>query len=826
MKVLKIFKKPVFLITLVVLAAILSVSMIAVGAADADLGGSVSSYQVGMQGSVMFRLTLDGTYTGMDNGDCYTVKVGDRNCGEYPVSQVRAGGNAIVVRLFPTEMSKTVTVTAVSDNENREIWTGSVRGYAETVLGRSDLSASHNVMRAMLNWGAKTETKFATSGTTADGIFARNSDPMNAVTAETITVPTHDNSSFGGKFEQGGSTTEIILGEGNVTLRFKIKASEDLDTLTATVSRDGWTESKTTTATYDSTEKCYIVNIDSISTLLFDKVYTVSISNGTDSVTAYASVLENLNGILNGNGTDTSDEIKDVAKTLYQFYLLSADKIDSGCKHGVGSYWLSSSEVGKDCYMCAACFKQVGQPVAENIELYLSPEALAAKGIGNSNNNNINYFSSECVDNDGEFPYFRIKRTATSGYYDFNIIPSCDTVKGQYLIIKYRSENSVTNLNAGTSITTYANTSAYTGGNLYAKSRNFHVKDTEEGAGQWHVMVGDLSRNTTSFIKGEDGYYASSIILRLLGRDWSGSSITGAAVDDYFDIAYIALVDDLTDVKDVVSESTYDFTWAQLETHAHVHNTADNGCTVAGYTTTDTTHTTKACTESNCGAVAGNTAAHTYGNVGGVRKCTVCGYVNAELYLSPETLSGKYASNDNFSADCVTNDGETPYFHIERLTTTSRPQIGLIANTNTNETGQYFVIKYRAKNCATATPNGIVINANSNATGDKNFNATLNYDEKWHVLVCDLSASSLYNKNDDGKFVATKLELRILGSDWWGDKVDGVKEGDYIDIAYIAMVNSLDDIRDFVTEETIDWRTGSKTNESRDTATLTETVAE
>ena len=54
MKVLKIFKKPVFLITLVVLAAILSVSIVAAGEAPATFGGSVSKYQVGMQGSVMF----------------------------------------------------------------------------------------------------------------------------------------------------------------------------------------------------------------------------------------------------------------------------------------------------------------------------------------------------------------------------------------------------------------------------------------------------------------------------------------------------------------------------------------------------------------------------------------------------------------------------------------------------------------------------------------------------------------------------------------------------------------------------------------------------
>ena len=265
MKVLRIFKKPVFLITLVVLTAILSVSMIAVGAENAEFGGSVSKYQVGMQGSVMFKLTLDNPGAGMEGTDSYEVTVeGDKNPrGTYLVSEVEANENAIVVRLYPTEMSKTVTVTAVKGNDRCPIWSGSVRGYAETVLGRSDLSASHNVMRAMLNWGAKTETKFVKPGTTADGIFKRGTDPMNAVTANTIEIPKRDDSSFVGEFNQTGSTTEIILGEGNVTLRFKIKAKEDLGTLTATVSRKGWDVPKTTEVTYNN-DGYYTVNIDSI----------------------------------------------------------------------------------------------------------------------------------------------------------------------------------------------------------------------------------------------------------------------------------------------------------------------------------------------------------------------------------------------------------------------------------------------------------------------------------------------------------------------------------------------------------------------------------
>ena len=214
------------------------------------------------------------------------------------------------------------------------------------------------------------------------------------------------------------------------------------------------------------------------------------------------------------------------------------------------------------------------------------------------------------------------------------------------------------------------------------------------------------------------------------------------------------------------------------------------------------------------------------------------------MYLTAEELSKKYSTNTNFSADYVTNKGETPYFHIERLTTTSRPQISLIASSNTKETGQYLIIKYRAKNSVTDDPNGIVLYANTTETsGDRNFNAALTYDEDWHVLVCDLSKVNpnhsdptkvpydKYVANKDGMYVATKLNIRVLGGGWSGDGtwdgtlnksvLNGQKEGDYIDIAYIAMVNDLDDLKDIVSEETFDYRTGSNASEKRNTANPT-----
>jgi hypothetical protein len=499
----------------------------------------------------------------------------------------------------------------------------------------------------------------------------------------------------------------------------------------------------------------------------------------------------------------------------------------------------------------------------EKVELYLDPEDLM-----NDAKFDRGSAGATIITNDGAFPYIRYSNPTPGdkNHLQYSIIPAGnEAVTGRYLVMKYRYQRE----NSARFLLTYAHTKDSTTdwwlggqddkGGIRCQMPNY----TAEKVAQWHVMVIDLAqmhktyalleKENAAFTPNEDGEYVADIIyLRLFGDDWSGNCTTLTKETDFIDFAYIAMVDDLSDLKEFVAEDKYIF---GLDTNGyHFHDTFTTSCVsmpwgekTQTWTTTETTHATDG--YANCGTPAIAEEPHTYGNVGGVRKCTVCGYVNAELYLSPETLSGKYTTNTDFSASYVTDDGDTPYFHIERLTTTSRPQISLISSSNTKETGQYLIIKYRGKNSVTDDPNGIVLYANTTETsGDRNFNAALTYDEDWHVLVCDLSKVNpnhsdptkvpydKYVANKDGMYVATKLNIRVLGGGWSGDGtwdgtlnksvLNGQKEGDYIDIAYIAMVNSLDDIRDIVSEETIDWRTGSVKNESRDTATLTETVAE
>ena len=842
MKVLRIFKKPVFLITLVVLAAILSVSMIAVGAADADLGGSVSTYQVGMQGSVMFKLTLTDAGKGMADTDYYSVTVGDRDCGNYPVNRVKADGNAIVVRLKPTEMSKKVTVTAVKGSETRVVWSGSVRGYAETVLGRSDLSASHNVMRAMLNWGAKTETKFIKDSvsTTADGIFARDTDPMNAVTPATITVPEHAKSTVDGIFTSG--STEIILGEGNVTLRFKLNATAGLGTLTATVSRGGWDSPKETQVTYDSKEGCYTVDIDGISTLLFDKVYTVSIDdkNG-NSVTAYASVLENLSGILNNKGTDQSEDIKNVAKTLYQFYLLSANKTDLDCQHNVSGYWIPTSVTGKDRYMCAVCFEQL---VSENVEIYMSPEDL-------KNNAKFDRGSADsAIMNDGAFPYIRYSNPKPNENYQiqYSIIPANnEAVTGRYLVMKYRYQKET----ASSFLTMYActkgNEKSWSTGNI-----RHHLVNNKSANydGKWNVLVVDLAlyKGTTSnsvYVPNESGeYIAGAVYLRLFGNDfdnpWNGEC-KNPTETDFIDFAYIAMVDELADLKEFVSEPTYHFGYNN--NWFHTHYTFSNMCYGAldrwgvdkgeqdtvyqRWTITETNHSATGCV--NCGIEAIPEADHTYGNVGGVRKCTVCGYVNAGLFLSAEDFNSKLANANktDFTQKYVADQGEFPYFHVERKAVTkgNRYEINIVDlfPKGTEVKGKYLIIKYRSENSATSDKTNSMTIFGDTASDVKNYTNKYNYyvidsgenAGNWYVMVCDLSKINEKFATENAK----NLYIRLFGKDWDGSGMTNAAVGDYFDIAYMAIVDEEADIKNIVTDKTYDYTASSTTSVTKNTET-------
>ena len=627
MKILKIFKKPVFLVTLVVLAAILSVSVIAATGAGSDFGGTVTRYQVGLQGKVNLKLFLDDATNGgaMADEDYYEVKVDGRKeeALKYPVGEIKTE-NVILVKLAPTEMSKTVTVTAVKDNGNTtgKVQTFCVKDYADAVLASTSENnkGHHDAMRALLNWGSKSEAYFTTQGNTADGLFSRGTDPISAVGADTIFPSNHvrpgiktDSARFVSNDTKQGSELNLLLNEGNVSLVFKFYSNiTDEDSLNATIKRNDWNEAKAVKAVKDGDH--YVVRINSISTKLFNKTYTVTVTDGeNNSVTATSSVLEYLDQIVEGKATNPSENQKNVAKSLYQLYQLTADnaKPDSKtCDHGgvyrAANFFRIPAGENTNCLKCAKCFAQIGGELSNNVGLYLTPELL--KNAKPSENE----MKATTVSQDGTFVRFSNFHSHEEGdaYFSYDIVNHLEyhNNAGRYLVMKIRVPQ--TDHFDPTYLQMYV---AAETGNVGAVpawvNGGISVKLADDGA--WHTIVIDLAKrvaNAAAYPEKEGKYNLSTLQIRPF--DAHQSQFIGENVATYTDIAtdiaYIAVVDNLADTKAFITDDTFELS-LDKNTSASM-NTADYTCIehtwAYGSTTNEDGSKTYALTCGACGGVA------------------------------------------------------------------------------------------------------------------------------------------------------------------------------------------------------------------------------
>lgn len=108
--------------------------------------------------------------------------------------------------------------------------------------------------------------------------------------------------------------------------------------------------------------------------------------------------------------------------------------------------------------------------------------------------------------------------------------------------------------------------------------------------------------------------------------------------------------------------------------------------------------------------------------------------------------------------------------------------------------GQYLVIKYRlCPNVAKRTEFEVFTSTeNSGATaGDSFYISQLPRDDEWHILIADLSQQMLptFKENAQGEYAPKHLRLDIFNHQ--------VTDDDYIDIAYIIIEDSIEEICKF-----------------------------
>ena len=289
---------------------------------------------------------------------------------------------------------------------------------------------------------------------------------------------------------------------------------------------------------------------------------------------------------------------------------------------------------GKYVVVCGSCGVQIADygVSTDKVGAFLPAEHLL------SNGGVVGSFDRDYMVEDG-VSFVRISNSKTNGVENGNwtgftpIQTSGTENKGRYVVMKFRiGENGL-----GQSVLQcYASTVA----NALKAETFVSMKISEDN--QWHTVVIDLATR----IKDPANYFQpdtdGSYYLRYFQIRPFSIAQDRTQKDDYMDISYIAVVDDLAKLKDVVKEETYE--WSVSETVSQIRNTADNSCF----------------THSIVETVVGNT--YTY-------KCSSCSKVNITKTI-PDSVK-KYIGAGSIATGAVV------YYNVNGTTNRGYGTIGI-----------------------------------------------------------------------------------------------------------------------------------------------------
>ena len=201
---MKVFKKTALLLSVIVLAVVLSIGVIAgvahAAEGNATLGEVYSAVQVTTDGKVNLKVF----YSDLGSATGFRAEVVDPVTGNtdktytYTVEELgeaTANGYCVKVPLTPSQMTHTVKVTATAGDEKGSTMEFTVADYAKEVLANAELAEYHDAMRMLLNWGAYAQNFFgdATANLANVNVFARGTNPAGVVGAANIAFPEGEN---------------------------------------------------------------------------------------------------------------------------------------------------------------------------------------------------------------------------------------------------------------------------------------------------------------------------------------------------------------------------------------------------------------------------------------------------------------------------------------------------------------------------------------------------------------------------------------------------------------------------------------------------------
>lgn len=481
---------------------------------------------------------------------------------------------------------------------------------------------------------------------------------------------------------------------------------------------------------------------------------------------------------------DSWDEIDElVDESSVRLVTSSGASVESGANGKCEAHTLSESIDGETyTYTCILCGEKVYErTVPASTNKFISPSVIAT-------NTHYNVASSSQMV-EGDLPFARLYHTGNSHINIWSVPAvggngqalSIDASTGQYLVMKFRTEN----LN-------YLSLSAGTGGTAETDVLSRGERRTGINNG-WETMVLDLSSYANYQCNAPAG---TTVQIRIDGF------IAVGATSFTVDIAYVAIVDSIDEAVALIDDSKFNF-YSSMSASAKEMETENASC--------DGEHT------------------YVY-NVNGEKytlKCSICGATVGEktvpesvnLYVSASDIAqSAEISNLCTGGTVIFEDGEEAYARLpggsyhDPNGTDNYNQFHAYSNSAASiVTGKYLVIKFRVpENGIGQTSIGMYMGTKNNlpTNGNELVSIKVSEDNQWHVAVVNLDKVlgsknvEEFTKDDNDEYRMRFISVRPF---FIREVTVAATEDDYNDFAYLACCDSLEEVAALVEESTYEY---------------------
>lgn len=268
-----------------------------------------------------FYLDLDSAIVNSENAFVRFTLANSRTI-EIPVSEgvvntkVIAGKTLYVFtcEVYAKQMADTITAQVVMGENTSDEYLHSVVNYANAIIANESgayTAETVALVKAMLNYGATAQTYFGyNTDNLANASLTDEEKDISSVTADTLASYKATGTTIDGIGTFAGSTL-VLESETTLKAYFKLAEGVKIEDITFTVGTETMTPVKS--------GGYYVISITNITSFDLEKVFEVSVTDGTTSGTFQCSVFAYCYNVLNDTTGTYTDELKDTLKALYLY---------------------------------------------------------------------------------------------------------------------------------------------------------------------------------------------------------------------------------------------------------------------------------------------------------------------------------------------------------------------------------------------------------------------------------------------------------------------------------------------------------------------------